>query len=115
MKFPIGLRITGKVNNVTELGVFVDLPHHHHGLIHHKDFGDKWASQRKKISQGDEIRVVIFNNYRGKIALSLARVNDPDLIDPTNSYNNKADFSKSLTELLNDSRREIKTLKENID
>ena len=33
MKFPIGLRLNAKVNNITKLGLFVTLPHHHHGLI----------------------------------------------------------------------------------
>ena len=35
MKFPIGLRLNAKVNNITKLGIFVTLPHHHHGLIFH--------------------------------------------------------------------------------
>lgn len=33
MKFPIGLRLNAKVNNITKLGIFVTLPHRHHGLI----------------------------------------------------------------------------------
>lgn len=114
MKFPIGLRINGRVNNVTKVGVFLDLPHHHHGLVHYKDFGAKWASQKDKISKGDELRVVVVNNYHGKIALSLARVNEPDLKDPTNFFNDHQNFDKDLTSLLESSKHEIKTLKEEI-
>ncbi|WP_297816070.1 S1 RNA-binding domain-containing protein [uncultured Lactobacillus sp.] len=114
MKFPVGLRINGHVNNVTELGVFLDLPHHHHGLIHYKDFGDKWNTQKHKIKQNDELRVVVINNYKGKIALSLSRVNDSNLIDPTNSFNDQEDFGKSLTNLLDNSKHEIKLLKEDL-
>lgn len=111
MKFPVGLRLNGRINNVTDLGVFVDLPHHHHGLIFKKDFGQKWASQRHNYEIGQELRVVIVNNYHGKIALSLAQVNNPDLVDPTNSFNEKEDFQKTLTELVEKANDQISNLK----
>lgn len=111
MKFPIGLRIDGIVNNVTDLGIFVNLPHHHHGLIHHKDFGDRWPKIKKKTEVGQTIRVVIVNNYHGKLALSVSRVNDASLVDPTNVFNEEKDFKKVLTDLSAQSQKVITNLK----
>lgn len=110
MKFPIGLRINAKINNITKLGFFVTLPHRHHGLIFYKDFGDKWESAKKKYSIGDEVRVVIINNIHGKISLSLSQVNNPDLIDPTNQFKDSEDFMP-LLKLVKDSTEKIAHLK----
>ena len=69
MKFPIGLRRNAKVNNITKLGIFVTLPHQHHGLIFHIDFGDKWESVKKKYRVGDATRVVVIDKRDGKFTL----------------------------------------------
>ena len=114
MKFPIGLRLNAKVNNITKLGIFVTLPHHHHGLIFHKDFGDKWESARNKYSIGDEIRVVIINNREGKLSLSLSQVNNPDLIDPANEFKDSKDFTP-LAKLVESSTKKIADLKNSIE
>ena len=113
MKFPIGLRLNAKVNNITKLGLFVTLPHHHHGLIFYKDFGDKWESARNKYSIGDEVRAVIINNH-GKLSLSLSQVNNPDLIDPTNEFKDSKDFTP-LAKLVENSTKKIADLKNSIE
>ena len=114
MKIPIGLRLNAKVNNITKLGLFVTLPHHHHGLIFYKDFGDKWESARNKYSIGDEVRAVIINNHQGKLSLSLSQVNNPDLIDPTNEFKDSKDFTP-LAKLVENSTKKIADLKNSIE
>ena len=114
MKYITGLRIDGKINNIVDFGIFVDLPHNRHGLIHQSDFGERWEIVKDKYEVGQEVRVVVLNNKQGKIALSLTRVNDPQLIDSTNSFNDKKNFSKTLTELVTQSTQEIKDLKEEL-
>ena len=114
MKFPIGLRLNAKINNITKLGFFVTLPQHHHGLIFYKDFGDKWESAKTKYRVGDEIRVVIINNHQGKISLSLNQVNSPDLVDPTNMFKDSEDFTP-LVKLVESSTEKIADLKNSIE
>lgn len=112
MKFPIGLRVNARINNVTPLGIFVTLPHHHHGLIHHKDFGERWTNVKNNFAKGQDIRVVVVNNQNGKLALSLSCVDDPNLIDPTNQFNQDKHFAQTLTELVTSADQVIKDLKE---
>lgn len=114
MKLPIGLRLNVRVNNITDLGVFVDLPNHRHGLIHHKDFGEQWPAKKQSFQPGQELRAVIINNYHGKIALSLKQVNDSALVDPTNSFNENREFQKSLTSLLTEAKEKISVFKEEV-
>ena len=114
MKFPIGLRFNAKINNITKLGIFVTLPHHHHGLIFHKDFGEKWESAKNKYNVGDEIRAVIIDNREGKISLSLSQINNPSLIDPTNEFKDSEDFTP-LAKLVENSTKKIEDLKKTIE
>lgn len=114
MKFETGLRVNGKINNIVDFGIFVDLPKRHHGLIHESDFGEKWPSSKAKFEVGQELRVVVLNNSHGRLSLSLSRVNDPKLIDPTNSFNQQTNFTQSLTKLTNKATQELKYLKEEL-
>lgn len=113
MKFQVGQRVTGRINSVTDLGIFVTLPKHASGLIHHNDFGSNWVREQRKYQIGDSIRVVIINN-KGKIDLSKMRLNDATLIDPTNEFSNtkKEDFLPVLTKTMNDAQTEIKKLQQ---
>ena len=110
MKYKIGLRVNGKINNITKTGIFVTLDKKHHGLIYYKEFGDEWKNLPTKYEKGQEIRVLIINNKDGKLALSLKQVNNPDLPDPTNQFNNQKDFAKTLTELIKESDKKIENL-----
>lgn len=112
MRYQVGTRVTGVINNITDLGIFLTLPGHHSGLIHHKDFGNNWLRERNQHRVGDELRVVIVHNYKGKLGLSLSRVNDPDLIDPRNQFSKlkPKDFTKVLNDTAKDAKEEIKEL-----
>ncbi|MDF7672598.1 S1 RNA-binding domain-containing protein [Lactobacillus sp. ESL0701] len=112
MKYQVGQRITGVVNNITDLGIFISLPKSHSGLIHHSDFGNNWDRERHNYQIGQSVRTVIVHNFKGKISLSKMRVNDPTLVDQTNQFSavEKADFLQVLTKTVTDSEAEIKKL-----
>lgn len=112
MKYQVGQRLTGTINNISDLGIFVTLPHHVSGLIHHSDFGNDWLREKINFNIGEQIRVVIIHNYKGKIALSKKRVNDPEIIDHTNPFSDKknADFDSVLSQTIKNARSEIKNL-----
>lgn len=114
MKFQVGDRVNGVINNITDLGIFLTLPGRHSGLIHHSDFGNNWLRERQHYRVGDELRVVIIHNYKGKLSLSLMRVNDPELIDHHNQFSNvkPADFTEVLNKTSQDAKKEIAHLKE---
>ena len=116
MKYQVGQRVTGTINNISDLGIFVTLSHHKTGLVHHSDFGNNWLREKNNYHVGEHIRLVIIHNYKGKIGLSKMRVNDPDLIDHTNSFSDtkKADFTRVLSKTVSDAKKEIKKLEKDL-
>ncbi|RHW54084.1 S1 RNA-binding domain-containing protein [Lactobacillus bombicola] len=116
MKYQVGQRITGVINKITDLGIFVTLPKNKFGLIHHKDFGTNWLHERQNYHSGQAIRVVVIHNYRGKISLSKMRVNDSQLIDQTNDFleTKKENFLSVLAETVSNSQTEIKKLEQEL-
>lgn len=116
MKYPVGHRLNGVINNITDLGIFVSLPGRRSGLVHHRDFGNNWLRSRQHYRVGQEVRVVITHNYKGRIALSLMRVHDPHLIDPENPFEQtKASaFKQVLEQTVRDAQSEIKQLRQTL-
>ncbi|WP_082137159.1 S1 RNA-binding domain-containing protein [Lactobacillus acetotolerans] len=116
MKYQVGKRVNGVINNIVDLGIFVTLPGRRSGLIHHSDFGNNWERERRLYQKGQEIRVVIMHNHKGRLSLSLMRVNDPKLVDPSNqfSHTRPADFIKVLTQTAEDAQTEIKQLRKEL-
>ena len=113
MKYQVGERVNGMINNITDLGIFLTLPHRHTGLIHYSDFGDNWLRERNRYQKGQELHVVIVHNRKGKLGLSLKRVNDPELVDPKNQFSKtkEADFAEVLNDTARDAHKEIDKLK----
>lgn len=114
MKYQVGDRVNGVINNITDLGIFLTLPGRHSGLIHHNDFGNNWLRERQYRRVGDELRVVVVHNNKGKIGLSLMRVNDPMLVDHHNQFSKTK--PEQVDEVLNktsqDAKKEIARLKD---
>lgn len=102
MIYPVGQRATGRINNITDLGIFVTLDPDHYGLVHHRDFGQGWLLARRRYAVGQTVRVVVERRRGQQIGLSLTRVDDPDLTDPTNNYRGLAarDFERVLSKLV---------------
>lgn len=113
MKYKVGNRVNGVINNITDLGIFLTLPGHRSGLIHHNDFGNNWLRERNRYRIGDNLRVVIVHTYKGKLGLSLSRVNDSDLVDSDNRFSKVAekDFTQVLNKTSQDAKNEIEKLK----
>lgn len=112
-KYQVGNRVTGKINNITELGIFVTLPNRHSGLVHHSDFGNNWLREKRRYQIGQEVRVVIVHIHKGRFNLSISRVNDPQLIDHDNQFTTvKAkDFDAVLVNTVENAKKEIQSLK----
>lgn len=108
MIYPVGQRVDGQINDITALGIFVSLDQHHSGLVHHSDFGDDWPLAQRRYEIGQTVRVVVDRRQGRQIGLSLTRVNDDRLIDPTNNYRGlaAADFERVLTKLVRRAEQE---------
>ncbi|BDR60933.1 S1 RNA-binding domain-containing protein [Lactobacillus xylocopicola] len=116
MRYQVGQRLTGVVNNVSDLGVFLTLAHNKSGLIHYSDFGDNWPRERRRYQVGQTLRVVVSQINRGKIGLSRMRVNDPALIDPTNQFTQitAVNFLPTLSHTVESAQVEIKKLEQEL-
>ncbi|MCI1290431.1 MAG: S1 RNA-binding domain-containing protein [Lactobacillus sp.] len=108
MIYPVGQRVNGQINNITDLGIFVSLDQHHSGLVHHSDFGQEWPLAQRRYEVGQTVRVVVDRRRGRQIGLSLNRVNDDQLVDPTNDYRNlaPADFERVLEKLVRRAEQE---------
>ncbi len=73
----IGQELTGKVNNITAFGVFVDLGLKENGLIHISQLSDKYITSPNEVvrmGQVLKVRVIDVDASRGRIALTLKGV-----------------------------------------
>ena len=115
-KYQAGNRVTGKINNITDLGIFVTLPNHHSGLVHYSDFGNNWARERRQYQVGQEVRVVVVHIYKGRFNLSISRVNDPKLVDHDNQFSSvkPEKFDEVLNETSRDAKKEIASLRKSL-
>lgn len=69
-----GMEVTGKVNNITAFGVFVDLGIKENGLIHISQLSERFVSNPLEIVSIDQTvkaRVIDVDPMRGRIALTL--------------------------------------------
>lgn len=70
----IGQILTGKVNNITAFGVFVDLGMKENGLIHISQLSDRYISSPSDvvyIGQTVKVKVMDVDTARGRIALTM--------------------------------------------
>lgn len=113
-KYQAGNRVTGVINNITDLGIFITLPNRHSGLVHHSDFGNNWSREKRQYQVGQEVRVVVLHVRKGRFSLSISRVNDPKLIDHNNQFSDTkpADFDQVLNKTAKDAKKEIEELKQ---
>jgi predicted RNA-binding protein with RPS1 domain len=110
MRLPVGLRVNGTVEKVTDAGIFVQLDSHHYGLVPPSDFAGSWAMMRHRYRQDEQVRVVIYHHRGRCIVLSLTHVADPDLPDPTNEFSKVPDgkLAAELTKLSQEATQKIK-------
>ncbi len=73
----ISQELSGKVNNITAFGVFVDLGMKENGLIHISQLSDKYVSSPSElvsIGQRIKVKVIDIDVARGRIALTIKGV-----------------------------------------
>lgn len=73
----LGQELSGKVNNITAFGVFVDLGMKENGLIHISQLSDRFissAAEVVRIGQTVRVKVLDIDVQRGRIALSLIHI-----------------------------------------
>lgn len=69
-----GMELTGKVNNITAFGAFVDLGIKENGLIHISQLSDRFISSPAEVvsmGQAVKVRVIEVDYDRGRIALTM--------------------------------------------
>jgi uncharacterized protein len=69
-----GMEVTGKVNNITAFGAFVDLGIKENGLLHISQMSDRFISSPFEVVRMDQeirARVLDVDYERGRIALTL--------------------------------------------
>ncbi len=87
-KYPIGVQVTGKVTNVTDFGVFVELEEGIEGLIHVSEIGPgKVKTPVGMFEVGSEVTAKVINiaPLERRIGLSLKRISE----DEERSYYNE--------------------------
>ncbi|HBE74152.1 MAG TPA: 30S ribosomal protein S1, partial [candidate division Zixibacteria bacterium] len=73
LKFPVGSRVTGKVRNITNFGIFLELEEGIDGLVHISDIS--WTKRIKHpsevVKKGDAIEVMVTNIDKENRRISL--------------------------------------------
>ena len=72
-----GMILPGIVTNITKFGAFVDVGVHQDGLVHISQLSDKYItdpSEVVRLNQHVKVRVVEVDRKRGRIALSMKKV-----------------------------------------
>ncbi len=73
LKYPIGSRVTGKVRNITNFGIFLELEEGIDGLVHISDIS--WTKRIKHptevVKKGDTVEVVVTNIDKENRRISL--------------------------------------------
>ena len=86
---PEGSEIEGKINNITEFGLFIELPGEIFGMVHMSDIDWTTSPEEaiKKHKKGDVIRakVIAVDAEKERIGLGIKQLND----DPFNSKEDK--------------------------
>jgi small subunit ribosomal protein S1 len=92
-KYKVGTKVTGKVTNITDFGVFVELEEGIEGLIHTSEIGKgKSKSSLGKFQIDDVIQSLVVNvsTEEKKIGLSIKKLQDKEFKDIYDDYKSSA-------------------------
>lgn len=79
MSVEVGDIIEGKVLNIMQYGVFVQLDEETKGLIHISEVSNKFVSDINTVlKKGQVVKVKVISNEKGKIALSIKQLESKD-------------------------------------
>ena len=103
-KYRPGTRITGRVTNITDFGVFVELEEGIEGLIHVSELAKEKGGNplsRFKVDDIIQAKVINVNRVDKKIGLSVRKLEEGDEKDVYHNYlNNRREATSNLGELL---------------
>jgi len=88
-KYKVGTKVTGKVTNITDFGIFVELEEGIEGLVHSSEISKgKSKSPLGKFQIDDVIQTLVVNvsKEEKKIALSLRKLQDKEFKDIYDDY-----------------------------
>ncbi len=114
-KYPVGSKVTGKVTNVTDFGVFVELEEGLEGLIHVSEIGPgKVKTPVGKFEVGQEVTAKVINvsPEDRRIGLSIKRLKEDEESSMLNEFSSKSSPKKvttTLGEILQEELRQSKT------
>ncbi|GFO71960.1 small subunit ribosomal protein S1 [Bathymodiolus japonicus methanotrophic gill symbiont] len=104
-RYPAGTRVTGKVNNLTDYGCFIEIEEGVEGLVHvsEMDWTNKNVNPAKVVQLGDEVEVMILeiDEERRRISLGMkqCRTNPWDEFAATHNKGDKISGKiKSITD-----------------
>jgi small subunit ribosomal protein S1 len=105
-RYPAGTVVKGKITNITEFGVFVEIEEGIEGLVHISELSSKRVKSSSELySVGEEVSAVVKNidPKSKKIRLSIKDLEAAPEAKPTNQYiNNKENIGSSLSHALAD-------------
>jgi small subunit ribosomal protein S1 len=96
-KYRVGTKVTGKVTNITDFGIFVELEEGIEGLIHSSEIGkgkSKPALGKFQIDDVIQALVVHVSKEEKKIGLSIRKLQEKEMKD---IYSDYQDTSKEVT------------------
>ncbi|MFK7973911.1 MAG: 30S ribosomal protein S1 [Rickettsiaceae bacterium] len=84
-EFPVGKVMTGKITNIADYGVFIELKDGIEGLVHSSEiaWGKSSHNPKKSLTIGQEVEFVILDvdTERNRISLSIKKCHDNPLVD----------------------------------
>ena len=105
-RYPAGTVVKGKITNITEFGVFVEIEEGIEGLVHISELSSKRVKSSSELyTVGEEVSAVVKNidPKSKKIRLSIKDLEAAPEAKPTNQYiNNKENIGSSLSHALAD-------------
>jgi small subunit ribosomal protein S1 len=113
--YRIGTVVSGKVTNLTDFGIFVELEEGIEGLVHISELSQKRVKASSDLfSVGDSVSAVVKNvdlkNRKIRLSIKELEAPSPQEAPPATSYlNNRENVGSSLGRALADARIELKS------
>lgn len=107
-KYPIGSIVTGKITNVTDFGIFVEVEEGIEGLVHVSEVSDEKINSPVglyKIGSDLETRVINVSAKDRKIGLSIKALSDTEE-NVVEEYQKKQSSPSTIGDLLNAAKQE---------
>ena len=99
MAIQVGDILEGKVSNIMQYGVFIQLPEKQKGLVHISEVSNKFVSDINTVlKQGEIVKVKVISTDNGKIALSIKQLEEKKVINKEKRFNNFDRFDRSIEE-----------------